>query len=107
DRPALPPDGRFRADLLYRLGVFMVELPALRDRGDDLPQLVRHYLRWFSRELGREVREASPEALEVLRAYPWPGNVRELQSVLRQALLEARGEVLVPAFLPDSLRRPG
>jgi two-component system nitrogen regulation response regulator GlnG len=107
DLPALAADGRFRADLLYRLGVFTVAIPPLRERGDDLGLLVRHYLRRFSRELGREVRDASPEALEVLRAYPWPGNVRELQSVLRQALLEARGEVLLPAFLPDSLRRPG
>jgi two-component system nitrogen regulation response regulator GlnG len=107
DLPTLASDGRFRADLLYRLGVFTVAIPPLRDRGDDLALLVRHYLRRFSRELGREVREANPEALEVLRAYPWPGNVRELQSVLRQALLEARGEVLLAAFLPELLRRPG
>jgi two-component system nitrogen regulation response regulator GlnG len=104
DLPALVADGRFRADLLYRLGVFTVALPPLRERGDDLPMLVRHYLRRFSRELGREVREASPEALAMLKAYPWPGNVRELQSVLKQALLQARGEVLLPAFLPESLR---
>jgi two-component system nitrogen regulation response regulator GlnG len=55
----------------------------------------------FSRELGREVREVAPEALERLRAYPWPGNVRELQSALKQALLRASGAVLLPAFLPD------
>jgi two-component system nitrogen regulation response regulator GlnG len=101
--PEMVVQGRFRADLFYRLSVFTVALPPLRDRGEDLPMLVRHYLRRCSRELGREVREASPEALEVLRAYPWPGNVRELQSVLKQALLQARGEVLLPAFLPESL----
>src|SRR5437879_2796969 len=94
-------DGRFRSDLYYRLGVFTIHLPPLRERGDDLPLLVRHFLRRFGRELGRDVREASPEAMGVLRAYPWPGNVRELQSVLKQALLRARGEVLLPAFLPD------
>jgi two-component system, NtrC family, response regulator AtoC len=96
--------GKFRADLYYRLGVFAIHLPPLRERGEDLPMLVRHYLRRFSREMGREVADASPEALEALRAYSWPGNVRELQSVLRQALLIARGRLLVPAFLPDTLQ---
>jgi two-component system nitrogen regulation response regulator GlnG len=68
--------------------------------------LVQHYLRRFSRELGREVREITPEALELLRRYPWPGNIRELQGVLKQALLQATGTVLIPAFLPESLRAP-
>jgi two-component system nitrogen regulation response regulator GlnG len=98
---AMVADGRFRPDLYYRLGVFTVTLPPLRERGADLPLLVRHYLRRYSRELGRAVREATPEALALLEAYPWPGNVRELQSVLKQALLRARGAVLLPAFLPD------
>jgi two-component system nitrogen regulation response regulator GlnG len=92
--------GRFRPDLYYRLNVFAIHLPPLRERGDDLPLLVRHFLRRFSRELGREVQEASPEALERLRGYGWPGNVRELQSVLKQALLQARGTTLLPAYLP-------
>jgi two-component system nitrogen regulation response regulator GlnG len=98
---AMVATGRYRPDLYYRLGVFTVALPALRERGEDLPLLVRHYLRRFSRELGREVKEPAPETLALLRAYSWPGNVRELQSVLKQALLRARGEVLLPAFLPD------
>ena len=75
----------------------------MRERGDDLPLLVRHYLRRFSRELGREVREVAPEAMERLRGYSWPGNIRELQSVLKQALLQASGPVLLPAFLPADL----
>jgi two-component system nitrogen regulation response regulator GlnG len=79
----------------------------LRERGDDLPLLVRHYLRRLGRELGREVREVSPEALECLRRYPWPGNIRELQSVLKKALLQASGTVLLPAFLPDPIGGPG
>ena len=65
--------------------------------------LVQYYLRRFNRELGREVREVTPEGLERLRGYPWPGNVRELQSVLKQALLKASGPVLLPAFLPEPL----
>jgi two-component system nitrogen regulation response regulator GlnG len=99
--------GSFRADLYYRLGVFTIDLPPLRERGDDLPLLMRHYLRRFSNELGRQVQEAAPEALERLRGYSWPGNVRELQSVLKQALLRASGTVLLPAFLPDLAGGPG
>jgi two-component system nitrogen regulation response regulator GlnG len=100
DLKAWSAEGKFRPDLYYRLGVFTIHLPPLRERGDDLALLVRHYVRRFSRELGREVREVAPEALGRLRGYGWPGNVRELQSVLKQALLRASGPVLLPAFLP-------
>jgi two-component system nitrogen regulation response regulator GlnG len=103
DLKAWSEEGKFRPDLYYRLGVFIIPLPPLRERGDDLPLLVRHYLRRFSRELGREVQEVAPEALERLRGYLWPGNIRELQSVLKQALLRASGAVLLPAFLPGNL----
>src|SRR5258708_21871511 len=100
DLKAWSDAGRFRPDLYYRLGVFAIHLPPLRERGEDLPLLVQYYLRRFGRELGREVREVAAEALERLRGYSWPGNVRELQSVLKQALLQARGTTLLPAFLP-------
>ena len=100
DLKAWSAEGKFRPDLYYRLSVFTIHLPPLRERGDDLPLLVQHYLRRFNRELGREVREVAPEALERLRSYSWPGNIRELQSVLKQALLQASGTVLLPAFLP-------
>ena len=103
DLKAWSEEGKFRPDLYYRLGVFSIHLPPLRERGDDLSLLIRHFLRRFGRELGRDVREAAPEALERLRAYAWPGNIRELQSVLKQALLRASGNVLLPAFLPQSL----
>src|ERR1700756_2030214 len=93
--------GKFRPDLYYRLGVFTIHLPPLRERDDDLLMLVQYYLRRFNRELGREVREVAPEALERLRSYSWPGNVRELESVLKQALLQASGPALLPAFLPE------
>jgi two-component system nitrogen regulation response regulator GlnG len=106
DLKAWSAEGKFRQDLYYRLSVFTIPLPALRERGDDLPMLVQHYLRRFSRELGREVREITSEALELLRRYPWPGNIRELQGVLKQALLHATGTLLIPAFLPESLRVP-
>jgi two-component system nitrogen regulation response regulator GlnG len=94
-------EGKFRPDLYYRLGVFTLDLPPLRERGEDLPLLVRYFLRRFSRELGRDVQEVAPDTLERLGSYPWPGNIRELQSVLKQALLRASGNVLLPAFLPE------
>src|SRR3984957_612979 len=106
DLEAWSVEGQFRPDLYYRLGVFTIHLPPLRQRGDDLPLLVHHYLRRFTRERSRDVREVGPEAMGRLCSYPWPGNIRELQSILKQALLRATGPVLVPAFLPESLGGP-
>jgi DNA-binding NtrC family response regulator len=100
---------RFRGDLYYRLGVFTIHLPPLRERGDDLELLVRHYVRIFAASLGRDVSDISPDAMQRLREYSWPGNVRELQSVLKQALLRAHGRELLPGFLPsltDEARQP-
>jgi two-component system nitrogen regulation response regulator GlnG len=94
-------EGKFRPDLFYRLNVFTIHLPPLRERGDDLLPLVKHYLRRFSRDLGREVHEVAPEALDRLRGHSWPGNIRELQSVLKRALLKASGSSLLPGFLPE------
>jgi two-component system nitrogen regulation response regulator GlnG len=106
DLRALSEEGRFRLDLYYRLNVFTIHLPPLRERVEDLMPLVQHYLRRFSRVLGREVREVAPEALERLRRHSWPGNIRELQSVLKQALLKATGGALLPAFLPALAGEP-
>jgi DNA-binding NtrC family response regulator len=92
--------GKYRPDLYYRLSVFTIHLPGLRERGDDLPMLVRHYVRRFNRHLGREVREVTPEAMDLLRSYSWPGNIRELQSVLKQTLLRVTGPVVTAESLP-------
>lgn len=95
----------FRGDLYYRLNVYTIRLPPLRERGDDLPLLINHFIRRFGRELAKDVREVAPEALELLRRYPWPGNVRELQSVVKQALLGTTGPVILPEFLPTTVRQ--
>jgi two-component system nitrogen regulation response regulator GlnG len=105
DLESLVAAGKFRADLFYRLSVFTIRLPPLRERGEDLLLLVQHYLHRFGRELGKEVQAISPDALALLQQFSWPGNVRELQSVLKQAILQAAGTVLVPGFLPVSLRK--
>jgi two-component system nitrogen regulation response regulator GlnG len=101
DLRALAAGGGFRADLYYRLAVCTIELPPLRDRGDDLAMLARHFLRRYNREFGKDVRDIAPDAMAVLRAHSWPGNVRELQSVVKQALLRASGTALIPSFLPE------
>jgi two-component system nitrogen regulation response regulator GlnG len=107
DLPRLVEDGRFRRDLYFRLNVFQIDLPPLRDRGDDLHLLIHHYLGLFGQELGKPVREVSPETMTALLAYRWPGNVRELQSVLKQALLQMPGSVLLPEWLPAVVRGNG
>ena len=99
----LVDDGRLRKDLYFRLNVFSIALPPLRERGDDIALLVEHYLRLFSQELNKPVAELAPEVLAAFRAYAWPGNVRELQSVLKQALLRMTGTALLADFLPALL----
>jgi DNA-binding NtrC family response regulator len=105
DLEKMVAEGAFRGDLYYRLNVFTIRIPALRERGDDLPLLAEHFVRRFGRELGKDVRGIAPEAMDVLRKYPWPGNVRELQSLVKQALLETTGPMVLPEFLPATVRR--
>jgi two-component system nitrogen regulation response regulator GlnG len=101
DLKALAAEGKFRPDLFYRLSVFAIHLPPLRDRGGDIPMLARHFLEKYSREMGCNTREIAPEAMEKLQRHCWPGNIRELQSVIRQGLLRSNGEVLLPDVLPS------
>jgi two-component system nitrogen regulation response regulator GlnG len=96
--------GRFRQDLLYRLNVFTIHLPPLRERREDIPLLIDHFLGLFSRSLGRAVRSLTPEARERLETHDWPGNVRQLQSVLKYAIIQASGDVLTLECLPDNFR---
>ena len=98
DLEALIREGRFREDLYYRLNVVPVTLPALRERGEDVPFLVDHFLTKYAGELGE--RALSAEALDRLSGYGWPGNVRELENVIQHAMVMATGGVILPEHLP-------
>jgi formate hydrogenlyase transcriptional activator len=87
-------DGGFRADLFFRLNVFPVQVPPLRERRDDIPGLVRHFLHHFGRRLGKAVAGIAPDALRLLMNYDWPGNVRELENIVERAVIVATGDVL-------------
>jgi two-component system nitrogen regulation response regulator GlnG len=97
-------EGTFRGDLYYRLNVFTILLPPLRDRGDDIPLLARHFVNRFAKELNKEVHTIPDDTLALLSEYAWPGNVREFQSAIKQALLQTTGPVLLPEFLPPMVR---
>jgi formate hydrogenlyase transcriptional activator len=97
-------EGKFRSDLYYRLNVFPVRVPALRERPDDIPLLVRHFVQQFSRRLGKTIDAIPAEAMTALTRYPWPGNIRELQNVIERAVILTNGPVLSVHI--DDLRVP-
>jgi DNA-binding NtrC family response regulator len=97
-------EGKFRQDLYYRLSVFAIKLPALRERDVDLPILISYFLRRYARNMGKNVNGITSATLLLLKQYQWPGNVRELQSVIQHAVLVASGSIIVPDFLPEKLR---
>jgi DNA-binding NtrC family response regulator len=96
--------GTLREDLYYRLNVFQVVLPALRDRKEDLPSLTQHFIREMNSKHNTAVVALRPEALERLQRYSWPGNVRELRNVLERAVILAKGEWIELSHLPPYLR---
>jgi DNA-binding NtrC family response regulator len=103
--------GTFREDLFYRLAVVPLTVPPLRERGDDVPLLVAHFVRRYNAEFGKRVEGLSPEALTVLKQYPWPGNVRELQNIIERlvGLVDARviglNDLPLDLLLPDHRTR--
>ncbi|MBM3907646.1 MAG: sigma-54-dependent Fis family transcriptional regulator [Gemmatimonadetes bacterium] len=96
-------EGKFREDLYYRLHVFPIELPPLRERREDVPALVRHFARRFRTELGVEERDFDRDAMDVLCRYDWPGNVRELENVVQRALVSRRQGPIGVESLPPKL----
>lgn len=98
-------EGRFREDLYYRLHVIAIMLPALRDRKDDIPLLVQHFLEKYGVENARPNLELAPEALDLLMDYDWPGNVRELENVIERATVLTPGSRIGPDLIPENVRR--
>jgi Nif-specific regulatory protein len=96
--------GRFRADLFYRLNVFPLHLPPLRDRGSDILLLAEHFMQKYGAEMGKSARKLSPAVRDALLAYGWPGNVRELENCLERAVLLTGGDTIETAHLPPALQ---
>jgi PAS domain S-box-containing protein len=87
DLPAAVISGSFRSDLFYRINVFPIELPPLRERKEDIPMLVRYFIDRYARKAGKRIRSVSNKTLELLQSYPWPGNIRELQNVIERSII--------------------
>jgi two-component system response regulator AtoC len=96
----------FREDLFYRLNVVPIHVPPLRERRDDIPRLVRHFVKKIGRESRRDVRDVSAGALDALSRYGWPGNVRELENVIHRAVVLARGPVIQLQDVPLDVAMP-
>ncbi len=94
DLKELVDEGKFRPDLYYRLNVFPVHVPPLRERAEDIPLLVRHFVQQFSRRSGKRIESIPTETMDTLVRYPWPGNIRELQNVIERAVIISKGPVL-------------
>jgi transcriptional regulator with GAF, ATPase, and Fis domain len=100
DLPERIAAGSFRRDLYYRLNVIPVNLPPLRERGDDVMILAQHFVKKLAHKMGRPAKRFSVECIEALRAYAWPGNVRELEHAIERAVVLSRGDELLPSDLP-------
>ena len=98
-------DGRFREDLYYRLHVITIRLPPLRERKDDIPLLVQHFLQKYGEENGKPALELAPDALDLLVDYDWPGNVRELENAIERAAVLTPGSRIGVNMIPDHVRR--
>ena len=94
DLPGMVDAKRFRADLYYRLNVFPIHVPTLRERPEDIPALVKHFARLFAKRMGRRIQWIASTAMDALVAYAWPGNIRELQNLIERAVIRSAGERL-------------
>lgn len=99
--------GSFREDLYYRLNVFSINLVPLRERKEDIPLLAYYFLKRYNKAFGRDIKDISPEFIELLLEYNWPGNVRELENVIERAIVLTQGDTLRPEVLPFYVRRKG
>ncbi|MSM40779.1 MAG: response regulator [Geobacter sp.] len=97
-------DGRFREDLYYRLNVFPIHIPPLRERREDIPAIAAFYLDKYSKAFSRGFHDMDPAARQLLEAYPWPGNIRELKNVIEKICIIHQGPLLLPAYLPAEIK---
>jgi formate hydrogenlyase transcriptional activator len=104
DLRAAVADGTFRQDLFYRLNVFPIQVPALRDRVDDIPLLVEYLVDRYAKKAGKRIRSVSKNTLDLFQGYDWPGNIRELQNVVERAVVLCEGEIFCvdPSWLAPS-----
>jgi transcriptional regulator with GAF, ATPase, and Fis domain len=98
-------DGKFREDLFYRLNVFPITMPPLRQRPDDIPLLINHFVAKFNKKMGRKIETVSKETMTALQEYHWPGNVRELESVIERAIITSPGIALQVLDRFDTFRK--
>ena len=103
DLEKMVADGRFRQDLYYRINVFSITLPSLRERRDDIPTLAKHFMGKLAMQMDKRVSDITPEALQKIVSYDWPGNVRELANAIERAMVVSKGDVIRPGDLPVSL----
>ncbi|HEY0303956.1 MAG TPA: sigma-54 dependent transcriptional regulator [Longimicrobiales bacterium] len=106
DLKELVHEGKFREDLYYRLSVFTIDLPPLRERREAIPLLAHHFVQRIAREVGKDIQLISPQAMALLEAHDWPGNVRELENVIERAVLLAEGAAITPETIPISVADP-
>ncbi len=104
DLKAAVRESKFREDLYYRINVISLQIPPLRERKEDIGALVRYYLGRYSYELGKPVKDVSPEAMDIMMNYGWAGNVRELQNVTERAILISDGDLIKPEHLPVGMQ---
>ena len=107
DLRQLVREGKFREDLFYRLNVITIDLPPLRERKEDIPLLVDHFVRKYSEENEKPLRRVTPEALRLLVNYSWPGNVRELENVVERGVVLSSDSEIIPELLPDQIAGRG
>ncbi|HEY8240001.1 MAG TPA: sigma-54 dependent transcriptional regulator [Kiritimatiellia bacterium] len=104
DLQKMVADGKFREDLFFRLYVVVITLPPLRERAGDIPLLTQHFLKFYAKENGKEIEGLTPDAMDLLNAYPWPGNVRELRNTVERMVVMGRGNKLTVRDLPQQVR---
>jgi PAS domain S-box-containing protein len=98
-------EGQFREDLFYRLNVLPIKVPPLRERKDDIPFLIKHFLDRHCPLMNKNITEIAQEAMDILLSYPYPGNVRELENIIQHSIIMIKGSILIPEYLPEKLKR--